>query len=278
MGDLILSFFKYGGLFTFVILQSFSLYLVVQYNQKQEKIFFSSFYRIVGTIDESYDDLVSYINLQEVSEDLAEENARLRGQLAEAKYRNYIEQDSAIVRLDSVEQHYQYIAAKVVSNSINRNNNSLRINRGSKHGIKKHMGVISENGIVGVVRSTTPHYSQVMSLLHRQSRVSAAIKRNNYFGSLMWKDNNPEILTVEDIQEHAKVQSGDTIQTSGYSMMFPAGLMIGVVDTFWIKPGSDYYEIKVKLSNNLSNIQYVYVVKDLLKSELEDLEKEFNNE
>lgn len=278
MGDLILSFIKYGGLLTFVVLQSFSFYLVVQYNQKQEKIFFSSFYRIVGTIDEAYDDLVAYINLQEVADDLAEENARLRGQLADAKYRNYIEQDSASVRLDSIEQHYQYIAAKVISNSVNRNNNIFRINRGTKHGIRKHMGVISENGIVGVVRSTTPHYSQVMSLLHRQSRVSAAIKRNNYFGSLMWKETNPQVLTLEDIQEHAKVQKGDTIQTSGYSMMFPAGLMIGEVDTFWIKPGSDYYEIKVKLSNNLSNIQYVYVVKDLLKSELEELEKEFDNE
>ena len=273
MGNLIYFFIKYGGFLLFLLLEAISFYLVVEYNNEQGKIFSSSAYRISSTINEEYDDFVSFMSLREVADSLAKENAKLRNRLLEAKYSNIVNRDTIAIARDSIEQQFLFIEAKVISNSINRNNNVIRINKGSKHGVEEHSGVVTHDGIVGIVRYATEHYAQVMPILHRQARISAAIKRNKFFGSLLWKGQDPSIMTLEDIQKHAEVQLGDTIETSGYSSIFPTGKMIGTVSDFSIKPGSNYYEIEVKLNNDFNTLQYVYVAKNLFQSEIKELEE-----
>ena len=276
MRNLIFLFVRYGGFISFCILELLCLYLVVRYNGKQNKIFLNSSSVISGFLYEQTDQLAKFWNLSEVNDSLAASNARLRAELRDVQFRETILEDSVSKEIYS--QRYKFIAAEIVNNSVTRHNNHLTINRGSNHGISERMGVFDDEGIVGVVRQAGPRFSTVMSVLHRESRVTAAVKRNNYFGPIVWRGNNPRYVTLSDVPKHADLVKGDTIQTSGYSTIFPAGLMIGTIDTFWLEPGSNFYTIEVLLSNDLSQAKYVYVVNDLMKGELEKLEEEVGDE
>ena len=271
MRNLIYLFVQYGGLIAFGVLEILCMYLVVNYNKKQEAIFVNSSTTISGVLYENFDQIVEFWNMSSVSDSLAEENARLLAKLRSARFVETILQDSA--KDEKTSQRYTYIAADIVNNSVRKHNNNLTINRGANHGIRPHMGVFDSKGIVGIVRNVGPRFSHVMSILHKESKITAAIRRNNYFGPLIWKDNDPTRVTLSDIPKHAHLIKGDTVMTSGYSTIFPPGLMIGVVDTFWLEPGSNFYTIKVLLSNDLSKAKYVYVVNDLMEEEIKAIEE-----
>lgn len=278
MQNLLLLFIRFGGFIVFVLLELVCLFLIVNFNKKHSQIWVHSGNRVAGTSMDIFDGFLSYLDLDDVNDELARENASLYAQLKDAKYNNQISIDSTKVGTDSLEQQYSFIAAKVINNSINRNNNSLTLNRGSEHKIGRHMGVIGQNGIVGVVRDVSKHYSRVASLLHSQTRISAAVKRNNYFGSLIWNGQDPRFMNLVDVPKHADLRIGDTIVTSGFSVMFPKGIMIGTIDDYELESGSNYYDIVIELSGNLSNADYVYVVNNLFRKEQEKLEQEVRDE
>ncbi len=272
MGNLINAFLRYGGWFLFIFLEFLCFYLIVQNNEQQGEIYSNSRSFFVGSIFNKYNDVAQFWNLSAVADSLARENARLYEKLDNAKYINNLFRDTVV--LEDVELQYNYLTARVINNSINNNNNYLTLNKGSKQGLKPLMGVYSPTGIVGITKSVSNHYAIVNSILNRQTRISASVKRNDYFGSLVWKGSNPKIVDLEDIPKHANLVIGDTIQTSGFSTMFPPGLMIGKIDTFWLQDGSNYYNIKVKLTNDLAKVKSVYVVENLMKIEQEKLEEE----
>lgn len=254
------------------------MFLVVNNNNGQNAIFNSTFSAFSNSITNQADGLTQFINLTSVNDSLARENSNLLQERDNALFIQTIQKDS--VQIPETEQMYTFTAAKVTSNSTNLNNNSLFINRGKKHGITKSMGVIGagSSGVIGIVKSTTDNFSRILPILHRQSKISASIKRNNFYGSLIWKGGNPTKVNLSDIPKHANLVKGDTVQTSGYSSIFPEGIMIGTVDTFWLQEGTNFYDIKVNLSIDLSNIKYVYVVENLMKKELEELRKEVSDE
>jgi rod shape-determining protein MreC len=140
------------------------------------------------------------------------------------------------------------------------------------------MGVVDEKGIIGIVRNVRPSFSSVLSILHNASRVSVSLKRNQYFGTLLWNGFNPTKMSLAAVPKHADIRIGDTVQTSGYSHIFPKGLMVGTVDSFWIEGGSNFYTIDVSLVNDLSKVNNVYVIKNLVKAELDSLENALLNE
>ncbi len=154
----------------------------------------------------------------------------------------------------------------------------MTINRGLKEGVRHGMGVVDDAGIVGIVDNTSPSFSRVLSILHGSSRISASLKSSGYFGTLVWRGFNPTKMSLEAIPKHAVIHSGDTVQTSGYSHIFPQGITIGIVDTFWIDGGSNFYTIDVNLNNDLSKTDQVYVVQNLIKGELDSLETGTRNE
>ena len=117
-----------------------------------------------------------------------------------------------------------------------------------------------------------------MSLLQQQTRISDKIKRNNYFGPLLWQGFDSRFMRLEDIPKHAELQMQDTVVTSGYSTMFPADVLIGTIDTFWVEPGSNFYTIDVRLTEDLANLDYAYIVQHLDSEELEDLQQQLENE
>lgn len=228
----------------------------------------------VGIVYDKYDKVARFWNLSSVNDSLAKENAILRAQIRNAQFEATVRKDTNTIKKDSFIQQYTFQEAVIINNSINQANNYLTINRGSNSGLKYGMGVISSNGIVGIIRSISPNFSLVMSILHNQTKISASVSSNNYFGSLVWKGFDPRYMNLDAIPKHATVQNGDTVQTSGYSNIFPKGIPIGIVEKVNEKTGSGFLDINVRLFNDLSNLKYVYVVENIFDDEQKKLDQQ----
>ena len=279
MRNLIFLLVKYGGVIFFIILEIVCFSLVVTSNQKQKEIYNSTQQRLTGTLYNSWDGLTHWWGMSSVNDSLADENARLRADLKNAQFINTILKDSFFN--EETRQRYTYIKARIASNSVKRNNNHIRINRGTDHGIAPHMGVIAagaQGGIVGITTTTSPSHSRIMSILNRNSRISVEMASNEEFGSLVWRGSDYQKMRLEDIPKDVEVVAGDIIQTSGFSSMFPQGIVVGTIDTSWVESGSNVHTIDVKLTNDLRKIRYVYVVNDLLKEDIQIIDEDSEDE
>lgn len=275
MRNLLYFFIRNNAFFVFILLEIISFYMIVNNNEKQNQVFVSSANSFSGSFFERFDKITRYWNLGEVNEELARDNKRLLEQLPNAQFDETI--DTVFVKDTLYEQQYEYIPALVINNTVNRYNNYLTLNRGDNHGITPNSGVISGSGIVGIVQKTSSNYTSVMSVLHRSTKISAKLKHNDYFGSLIWKGENAQEMNMEAIPKHVEVEIGDTIITSGYSTMFPKGVVVGVVESADLINGSNFYDIKVKLSCDMNNISHVFVVNNLMREEQETLEAATEN-
>jgi rod shape-determining protein MreC len=175
-------------------------------------------------------------------------------------------------------QQYTFTVAKVISNSTTLRNNYIMLNKGKRHGIVRDMAVFNSDGIVGTVVSVTDNFSWVMSILNQHTRLSARINRLNQMGTIVWKGGSPAIGTLLDIPAHVKIKRGDTISTSGYSHIFPEGIMAGTVEKIYVESGDHFYTIDFRFSADLNSLQYVYIVKNLLRDEQDELSKNVVNE
>lgn len=266
---------KYNGAFAFIVFEviALSFYFTRNINSNKE-VFISSANGIIGNVYESTSRISRYWNLSAVNDSLARENAELKMQLPNSKFSSLVNLN--ISKDSTLRQHYQYFDAKVINNTIHRPHNFLTINRGTRQGLRPNSGVLNGNGtgIVGVAIKLSDNYSVVMSVLNIDIRVSAKILRNNYFGVMVWDGLDSRYMTLESVPKHAIVHIGDTIVTSGYSTIFPEGVLIGTIESFFKPPGLNFYTIRVTLFNDLNKTQYVYVVNNLLKEELLNLEGE----
>lgn len=277
MRSLLQLFARFGGFFLFVLLEGICFYLIVQFNKTQGQIWFSSANAFVGAAYDTYDGAVDYLALKREIRELMEENARLRKALEKARPGiDTLTTDTA--RIDSIRRTYTFIPADVISNSINRNNNTLTLDKGRRDGVEPHMGVISDDGVIGIVRAVSANYASVGSILHRDTRISASIRRTGSFGSLVWRGNDPRYMELEAIPKHADIKVGDIVETSGFSAIFPSGLRIGTVKSVEKISGGNFYDIKVELDEDLSRLKYAYVVNYLARKELSELEAATANE
>lgn len=266
MRDLLLLFLRFGGFLLFVLLEVISFLLIVQYNQEQRVIFDNSWANFTAGADRFISNVESYASLGRKNDQLAADKARLMQEVN--YYKQVLEAISEdtlnaslldSLRLDTV---FRFIPATVISNSIKEHHNYIVLNKGSNDGIAPNMGVVVDDGVVGVVRSVGPRYSLVMSILHRQSRFSASIKGTRYFGSLRWDEKSSRMMLLENVPKHANPVVGDTIETSGYSLVFPHGVPVGAIAAISEGDGgSDTYELKVKLFADMADLSYVFVVK-----------------
>lgn len=271
MENLLKLFLKLSGLFLFVLLEVVCFSLIVKYNQKQSEIYYHTENRLNGWWKEKMAASRAFFNLSQ-EDSLSKRNAALLQKLVNLKV-DTLRQGIDTVYTDSLRPQYLVVEARVINNSVNREHNYLTLDKGKKDGILPNSGVITEKGVIGIVREVSNSYAVVMSLLHRQSKISARIKTKHYFGSLVWKSSNRSQFNLEDIPKHAPIVQGDTVETSGYSAIFPEGIPIGRVEKFWIEPGSNFYTVEVRASQDLSNIRYVYVITNLLREEQIQLEK-----
>ena len=267
---------RYFNFLIFIIMQAVALYMLFHYNRFHEAAFMGVAGEVTGKISKQYNTVEYYFQLQKTNALLVEENQKLRNLLKDdflpADTTTKIVVDS--IKVDSLEQYrrYLYFPAKVINNSVTSQTNYLTISRGTNQGITKDMAVVSPAGVVGTVVNVSPNMATVMSLLHRQSRISASLLKTGETGSVEWDGINPQLLTFRNIPKSAQAKKGDTVVTSRYST-FPPGQPIGVIVEIISQAGSNFYLMKIKPSTNFFNIQFVYAVKNLQKEEQDALEK-----
>lgn len=279
MQRIFLFLLKYNGLFAFILFQIIALSFYFTRNMTDNKrVFVSSANGMIGSVYDYSSRISRYWNLSAVNDSLARENATLKMQLPSSKFSSLV--DITNVKDTTLQQQYSFLEAKVVNNTIHRPHNYITINRGHAQGVVNGAAVINaeSEGIIGIVHKVGQNYSVVMSLLNIDIRVSAKISRNHYFGSLLWDGKSSKSVQLQSLPKHADIVVGDTIVTSGFSTVFPEGIMVGTVDTFSIPAGINFYDVKVNLINDLNAVRYVYVVNDLLKKEKIALEEEVNHE
>ncbi len=254
----------------FLVLEAISFSLMVSLNNYQRVAFVNSSNDLVGTLYERFSHLDDYFSLSRTNARLAAENASLRKQL---QFRIMNQEKYPVNRPDTVDAPaYYFASAKVISNSVNKQFNYITLNKGSRQGIKPDMGVISADGVVGVITNVSPNYSTGLSILNKRLSIPAKINKNNYFGALVWDGEHSNTADLKEIPFHIIVNVGDTVVTSGYSSIFPEGIMIGTISKFDVESGTNFYNIKVDLSTNFRTLKYVEVVKNTKQAELKTLE------
>jgi rod shape-determining protein MreC len=260
---------KYNFFIVFLLLEVISGILLVRNSTYQRAAVISTSNELVGNIYTAYSNVTDYLVLGETNRILSAENARLR----RADSVSFYDPSFRVLRVNDTIglQQYEYISARVVNNSVSRVNNYITLDKGSLQGIQPEMAVMGSNGVVGIVKDVSEHFSTVISLLHSGTKISSKIKKNDYFGSSVWDGENPQIAKLLDIPSHAQVKVGDTIVTSSYSGIFPRDILVGVVSEIGTS-GESFKEIKLKLATDFQKLSYVYVVRNLLKSERDTLE------
>lgn len=258
---------KYNYWFVFLLLEGVSLVLMFQFNSYQGSVWFTSANYLSGMIHEADSKVGAFFhqggNNQELTERnlfLEKEVEMLRQQLIDERLKH----DSTSV--DSVNQPvlapFKLISAKVIGNSLDRLDNFITLDKGFYDGVRADMAVASGNGVVGVVYMASGHYSVVIPVLSSKSNISCAIQGKGYFGYLHWRGGPSDVAYVDDIPRHAKFEKGDTIVTSGYSSMFPAGILVGHVLDFMDSKDGQSFTLKVKLSTNFGTLRDVCVIDD----------------
>ncbi|WP_316838015.1 rod shape-determining protein MreC [Pedobacter nutrimenti] len=269
---------RYNAFFLFIIFFTIGIVLTVKNNAYQRSVTLNSTNEVVGQAYEKLNVFKRYMNLGQVNDSLANENAKLYSQLL--KMKNIDSAKNTTVKDTTTHQQYTYLAARVIKNSITLRNNIITINKGSLDGIKKDMAVISpQKGVVGFIREVSDHLATIQSLLHKDTKISVTTKKNNALGSLVWgeKNFNYQKAYIKDIPNHFKINLGDTIVTSGFAS-FPPGIPVGRVSNAGIATGDNFLTIEINLFNDFSTLQYVYVIKDKFAEEQKALESKLPNE
>ena len=264
--------------FSFLILQIVSLVMLSSYSKSHETLFGNWNNAVAGNVNSYYNEWAYFFDLKATNAKLVAENVALRNELAQnfVPYDTSVKSGTLILRKDSLEKirKFFYYPAKVVGNSFTLQKNYITIERGSLEGVKKDMAAISPDGsIVGVVVEVNEHYSKIMSLLHRNSKVSAMLKRDRIAGSIEWDGMSPDILLLKNISKSALPKIGDPVLTSPYSSSFPAQLMIGRVASIVKDPSSNFLTLNIKSATNFYNLEFVYLVENKRMEAQSDIEQ-----
>ncbi len=263
---------KYHKEFLAVLLQALCLSFFFIHNSFQRSVLISSSNQVVGEVYTQKASLTKYFNLLEQTEQLAAENAVLRSKMRESFYfsvrKNYHVGDTTSI------QHYDYLTARTINATTNLQGNFLTLDKGRYQGISKDEGVISSEGLVGVVVNVSNNYSTVLPIINTRFTASVEVKRTKNFGLLKWDGVDPRYAKIEDIANHARIVKGDTIVSRSSSAIYPTGIMVGVVEKIEQPEGSNYLDLKIKLAVDYTKITAVYVVRNLMKQEQQKLEEE----
>jgi len=256
----------------FLLLFSISILFTIQSHSYHKSKFINSANFISGNIYNSTNNISEYFNLKTQNEILSIENNRLKSILYNS------ESQSNTTYLDSSFNNNSFIFthAKVIHNSYSATNNILLINKGIRDSIKQDFGAITSKGILGIVDNVSHKYATVISILNANNKISAQLKKSNHFGTLTWNAISPEFTQLIDIPVIAPVSLGDTIVTSGRSTIFPKGIPIGLIEDFKLDNAENFYEINVRLFNDMTNIEHVYIIENRDALEISNLQNNTN--
>jgi rod shape-determining protein MreC len=272
MRSLIRYLIKNHAFVLFILLEVLALVMVFSFNSFQKATYLNSANRLTGKIYDTYHSVTGYFGLTKINRELAQENARLRMYI-ENQPEFVANTDSIFLNFSEFDSVYRFIPAQIISNSVNRPFNYLTLNKGRKHGIKPDMGIISARGIVGVVGQVSESYAMGLSVLNQRWSISAKLKKNGYYGSLIWDGMDYRVASLTEIPLHVDIAVGDTVVTSGYSSIFPEGILVGTINNFSKPDGENYYTVEVKLSVDFKSVSYVEVVEIKTRTEIDELDK-----
>lgn len=267
MRNIFLFIRRYITFISFLVLQAIALWFLFNYNRFHRARFLGMANEMTGRINSQYNKVEDYFNLKEENRRVHRINDSLLNLLPQ----NFMLRDTGSqfikdsILYDTAGHYRRYLSrpATVVYNTVNAQKNYIQINRGSGQGIKDNMAVVSSDGCaVGVVVNVSSHFSQVMSLLHVQSHVSAALKKSGEFGTVEWDGRDPRYLTMKRVPKTVDVAKGDTVLTSSVSFNFPPGYMIGTITDIKLDNTSGMYLLKVKTAANFYNLQQVHVIEN----------------
>lgn len=275
MRNLLNFLLKYNYWLLFILLEVICFVLLFRFNNYQQSVFFTSANVVAGKVYEVSGGISSYFHLKSVNEDLLDRNMALEQQITnlENRLKDYRIDSITMNSIRYLEQaDYKIFKAHVIRNSLNQADNYITLDKGSSAGIRPEMGVIDGNGVVGIVYKTSPSYSLVISVLNSKSSISCKIIGSEYFGYLKWEYGDSRYAYLKDLPRHAEFNLGDTVVTSGYSTVFPAGVMVGTVDDMSDSNDGLSYLLKIKLATDFGKLGNVRVISRSGQGEQRELE------
>ena len=274
MQQIIYFFQKFKYFLFFLFLEFIALTLTFNNLNFHKSKFVNSANSVTGIFYTTLSNSKEYLSLKSKNQSLQEENTKLKNDLEKNKL--FFSTDISVIDTVKYHQKYTYTEAKIINNNYSKPHNFLTINRGLNEGIVKEMAVINRKGIIGITENVSNNYTRVQSILNKNSNINARLKGNTaYFGTLKWNSIDYNTVQLHDIPRQAPLKIGDTIETGGKSTIFPEGIPIGTVSKI-NKRNTSNSKINVTLFNDMSNLENVYVVKNLHKQEIQLLENNSN--
>ena len=275
MRNLIAFFTKYYHWFLFAGLEIFCAVLLFRFNSYQGSVFFSSANAVAGKVYEWNSAVEHYFSLTKTNRQLTERNLYLeqRVKMMSEYINSSVKKDSNRLQRNQMAllKTYKLIPARVITNSTSSINNLITIDKGSDDGVHADMGVACGNGVVGVVYRASRHYAVVIPVLNAKSNISVSIRKRGYFGYLHWNGGAKDLAYVDDIPRHAKFRLGDLVETSGYSSIFPPGIIVGQILHVYNSKDGLSYRVQIKLTTDFANLRDVCVIDNSIIEERLDL-------
>ena len=266
---------KYCYVLLFLLFETFSFVLLFRFNSYQGSVWFSAANSGVAAAGGLYDDVRAYLHLKDVNRELTDQNLALqretellRQALKDATKDSTVTEKLMHDRLKG----FELIPATVVSNSAERADNYLVIDKGTQHGVRPEMGVVSGGGVVGIVYLAGPNYSLFIPVTNRKSSISCRVRGQNYFGYLQWDGQSMLSAYVDDVPRYAKVRVNQAVETSGYSAVFPPGIFVGRIRQIRNSADGQSYRLDITLGTNFANLRDVSVVATPYKAEIDTLQ------
>ncbi len=277
MRGLIDFFVRHSGWAVFLLFATLSCVMLCRGNPSQQHVYMTSAGAVASAVYRTSNSVTGYFHLRGINEDLQQRTAQLEMELIDLRRQlraagEKIYGDS--VPVDSALRQYRFIMAHVINNSIARSNNFITIDRGESDGVRPEMGVVDQNGVVGIVNVTGPHTARLISVLNSDLRLSCKVKGSDAFGSLVWDGKSPRRALLEEMPRHVEFALGDTVITSGYSVVFPEGIPVGRVVGHKRDDDDNFYSLSVELFTDFATLSTVRVIENFSKDEIESVEQD----
>lgn len=276
MHELLAFFIRHSKWFVFAFYGVISCVLLFKNSPYQHHLYLTSANAATAAVYKVSNGVYSYFSLRQINEDLNQRNADLQAEVIALKDQVQSMREEMMadtLQLPDSLRQYKFLVAHAISNSISKPYNYITLNKGRADGVLPEMGVIDRNGVVGIVNVSGEHSSRVISLLNSNLHLSCRVKGSNSFGSLVWEGGDPRVAYLQELPKHTQFQPGDTVETSGYSGVFPAGIPVGIVMQDAGRKNENFFTLKVLLSTDFTTLGDVQVVIDKMREEHADLEK-----
>ena len=273
---------KYRHWFVFLILETIALVTYLSGSLYSRSLGWYATSAVFGRVNELMTEGWSYVGLRPRNEELLRENARLRtAYTLLARQMQDAEAHGLLPRLHATDSLPIDPSAVIIARVVNRVTHTSEvyytINKGRRDGIETDMGVMSASGVVGAVMAVSDHYALVIPVLNPKIRLACTLLGQEVSGTLTAPSSpNANEAILSNVPPHAHPQIGDTITTSGYSYLFPEGMMVGTItDSVPARlkgSAGTFANYPVHLSTDFQGLRYVYVIREKPTHEVRALE------